>query len=223
MIAGLPDSGADLFILDIHMPDVDGWKLCRLLRSPELPAFNDTPILMVSATFSGVDAEEITADLGADAFLTVPYSIDDLLSFVRTLVDGAHPRKATHVLLVESDSSLRTSLAQSLEKNGFDVSITANLGEANKALAERRPDAVIMDYHLSDSSCEELLEDLRRHHGDTVVLIMTDDPDPSLSIDLLRRGADSYVRKPFDKEGSGTIGRWRNSVCKCRRRGRTPS
>ena len=65
MLAELPGSRVDLFVLDLHMPEIDGWKLCSLLRSPELWEFNETPVLVVSATFSGVDAEEITSGLGA--------------------------------------------------------------------------------------------------------------------------------------------------------------
>ena len=71
----------DLFVVDLHMPGIDGWKLCRLLRSPDFEAFNHVPILIVSATFTGADVEAITADLGANAFLPMPFSRDDLLAY----------------------------------------------------------------------------------------------------------------------------------------------
>ena len=67
-LAGLsarPD--VDLFVVDLHMPGIDGWKLCRLLRSPEFARFNATPILVVSATFTGDDVASITRELGANA------------------------------------------------------------------------------------------------------------------------------------------------------------
>ena len=66
LIADLPETRVDLFVLDLHLPEIDGQPLCRLLRSPELSGFNETPILVVSATSPGVDAEGITSDLGAD-------------------------------------------------------------------------------------------------------------------------------------------------------------
>ena len=46
----------DLIITDLHMPGMDGWRFSRLLRSPEFQEFNETPILVVSATFSGQEA-----------------------------------------------------------------------------------------------------------------------------------------------------------------------
>ncbi|MFQ5583389.1 MAG: two-component system response regulator, partial [Calditrichia bacterium] len=54
----------DAIVTDLHMPEIDGWKFCRLLRSADYAEFNDIPILVISSTFSGADAEEITKDIG---------------------------------------------------------------------------------------------------------------------------------------------------------------
>ena len=64
----------DLVVVDLHMPRIDGWTFCWLLRSPEFPRFNEIPVLITSATFSGLEVEALTADLGANAFLSVPFS-----------------------------------------------------------------------------------------------------------------------------------------------------
>ena len=53
-----------IIVTDLYMPGIDGWRFCRLLRSPEYAAFNQVPILVVSATFSGAEASRIAADLG---------------------------------------------------------------------------------------------------------------------------------------------------------------
>ena len=58
------DSDVDLIVTDLHMPGIDGWRFCQLLRSPDFAQFNRLPILVVSATFSGSDAD-IVADLRA--------------------------------------------------------------------------------------------------------------------------------------------------------------
>ena len=45
-------------VTDLHMPEIDGWRFCRLLRSPEYRALNDIPLLVLSPTFpldDGVD------------------------------------------------------------------------------------------------------------------------------------------------------------------------
>ena len=58
-----------IIVTDLYMPGIDGWRFCRLLRSPEYAAFNHVPILVVSATYASDEAERIAADLGAEAFL----------------------------------------------------------------------------------------------------------------------------------------------------------
>ena len=40
-------------VTDVHMPGIDGWRFCRLVRSPEFQAVNAVPILAVSDTFAG--------------------------------------------------------------------------------------------------------------------------------------------------------------------------
>jgi two-component system, cell cycle sensor histidine kinase and response regulator CckA len=58
----------DVIVTDLHMPGIDGWRLCRLLRSPQYAALNAVPVLVVSATFAGTDTEQISTALGANAF-----------------------------------------------------------------------------------------------------------------------------------------------------------
>ena len=53
----------DVIVTDLHMPGIDGWRLCRLLRSPQYAALNTVPVLVVSATFSGTDTEQMSTAL----------------------------------------------------------------------------------------------------------------------------------------------------------------
>ena len=61
-----------LIVTDLYMPGIDGWRFCRLLRSPEYAALNHIPILVVSATYLGEEPNRIAADLGAEGFLSSP-------------------------------------------------------------------------------------------------------------------------------------------------------
>ncbi len=65
----------DLFILDLMMPDPDGFKLCRLLRT--FSNFTFTPILIVTA-LNDADSKAVAFGAGADDFLTKPFVIDEL-------------------------------------------------------------------------------------------------------------------------------------------------
>ncbi|WP_026877787.1 response regulator transcription factor [Jiangella gansuensis] len=73
----------DLLVLDVMMPKVDGLDVCRILRSE-----SDTPIIMLTAR-STEDDLLLGLDLGADDYLTKPYSPRELVARVRTILRRA--------------------------------------------------------------------------------------------------------------------------------------
>ncbi len=190
----------DLFVVDLHMPGVDGWKLCHLLRSPDFEPYNQVPILVVSATFTGDDVTAITRELGASAFLEVPFDTKRLLSYVNRLLAGEKPRSQPTVLIVEDEDVTRRALAKAFERFGYQVREAATVAEARHQGEHGPADAVLLDYHLPDGSCEPLISELQTPELRTSILIMTGDDDPELPLRLLGSGADGYLRKPFEVE-----------------------
>lgn len=76
----------DLIILDVMMPGLTGWEICKYLRSK--PDWNTTPILMLTGIGERMNA--LTAPLyGADAYLDKPFDIDDVVETVRQLLAQA--------------------------------------------------------------------------------------------------------------------------------------
>ncbi|HEX9102362.1 MAG TPA: response regulator, partial [Polyangia bacterium] len=57
----------DLVILDLNLPKIDGWEVCRRLKSD--PATRDIPIVMLTAAHANVDDAEIGLGLGADEYV----------------------------------------------------------------------------------------------------------------------------------------------------------
>jgi DNA-binding response OmpR family regulator len=76
----------DLIVLDLMLPRLSGYELCRKLRSEGLT----TPILMLTAR--GEEADRVLGlDLGADDYVTKPFSVRELLARIRALLRRAHP------------------------------------------------------------------------------------------------------------------------------------
>jgi DNA-binding response OmpR family regulator len=74
----------DLVLLDVMMPRMDGFTVCQRVRE-----FSAVPIIMVTAR--GQDQDKIRGlDLGADDYLTKPFSIEELLARVRAVLRRAH-------------------------------------------------------------------------------------------------------------------------------------
>ena len=74
-----------LVFLDIDMPGIDGYEVCRRLRAE--PQTAQTTIVMLTAA-AGEEAERAAEDSGADLFLTKPFSPLELLRLVHDLGDG---------------------------------------------------------------------------------------------------------------------------------------
>jgi CheY-like chemotaxis protein len=188
----------DLLVLDLHMPVLDGWKFCRLVRSEEFEGFEDMPILVVSATFSGVEVEEVSAQLGANAFLPVPFSPEVFRDYVDDLLNGKKPKYTPTALVVDDDPAVRATVGKILEHAGYRTHLAVDGREGGSMYRRIRPDLVILDYHLPDLTGEALLETIKRPGDPAVVIVVTGDTDPHVSVSVLRKGADGYVRKPFD-------------------------
>lgn len=74
----------DLFILDLMMPEPDGFKLCRMLRANM--NFVRTPIIIVTA-LNDLDSKLVALGAGANDYLTKPFHIDELKSRIDTLLE----------------------------------------------------------------------------------------------------------------------------------------
>ncbi len=78
------ERAADLLILDLMMPRVDGLEVCKALRSKG----SATPILMLTAKSTELD-RVLGLELGADDYLTKPFSLAELLARVKALLRRA--------------------------------------------------------------------------------------------------------------------------------------
>ncbi|WP_456392958.1 response regulator transcription factor, partial [Persephonella sp.] len=82
----------DLVILDIMLPKIDGFQVCRIMREKG----NHTPVLMLTAKDATSDKVK-GLDIGADDYLVKPFDIDELLARVRALIRRVSTEKSNIV------------------------------------------------------------------------------------------------------------------------------
>jgi len=75
-----------LVVLDLMLPELDGWEVCRRLR-----AESDLPIIMLTARSDDVD-KIVGLELGADDYLTKPFNPRELVARVRAVLRRAAPK-----------------------------------------------------------------------------------------------------------------------------------
>lgn len=103
-----------------------------------------------------------------------------------------------HLLLIEDDPALQTTLHRALERRGIDVSLCANGRLALTQWKSIQPDVVVLDLSLPDMDGLDVLAQARQAALATPVLILTARGTVGDRIVGLNTGADDYLPKPFD-------------------------
>ncbi len=120
----------DIVLLDLGLPDLDGIAVLTQLRS-----FTQVPVIVVSARTESVDKVE-ALDLGADDFITKPFSIEELLARIRAT--SRRTGREDPDLLIEVDR-LRLDLTDSrASRDGVDIHLTPTEWRIVEVLARRR-------------------------------------------------------------------------------------
>jgi DNA-binding response OmpR family regulator len=88
-LASQADRASDLLLLDLMMPGLDGLEVCKALRARG----QTTPILMLTAKSTELD-RVLGLELGADDYLTKPFSLAELLARVKALLRRAEMQRA---------------------------------------------------------------------------------------------------------------------------------
>jgi len=135
-LEGILDNPPDLVILDLNLPDLDGLGVCRELR--ETPAVADLPIIILTARVTESD-RVLGLDLGADDYITKPFSLRELRSRIRALLrrrslDGGVPEDAYRDSRLEAERG-----AMEVRLDGEPVRLTMREFELLWYLVTTRP------------------------------------------------------------------------------------
>ncbi|MEO8894109.1 MAG: response regulator [Coleofasciculaceae cyanobacterium] len=77
----------DLILLDINMPEMDGYEVCQALK--QMPESKDIPVIFISALDGDVDKEKAFAAGGSD-YITKPFKLQDILTCVESQLRQRH-------------------------------------------------------------------------------------------------------------------------------------
>jgi two-component system phosphate regulon response regulator PhoB len=121
-IQKLRSSPPDLLVLDLMLPDLTGTEICRRIRADA--GLADLPIIMLTAKSEEVD-RIVGLELGADDYVTKPFSPRELALRVRALLRRRQPRETDGGQLLER-GPLRIDLdAHRASVDGIEVELTA--------------------------------------------------------------------------------------------------
>lgn len=156
---------AHLILLDINLPEFDGYYICREIRKT-----SDVPIIIVTSRDSEVD-ELISMNLGADDFVTKPYNTEILLARITNVLKRVYGNLKNNNLLNYKDFNLNLSNAtviyeeKSLELTKNEVKILSYLINNRGNIVKR--DSLMeylwkSDYFVDDSTLNVNINRLRK-------------------------------------------------------------
>ena len=212
----------DVVLLDVMMPGMDGYEVCRRLKAQ--PATAHIPVVMVTALTD--QAERVRGlEAGADDFLSKP--VDDATLFgrlrallrMKQVLDAWRLRAETardlgfepppgpsesvagaHALLVNADGGEADHLAAMLRLDGLEVSACASPTGAWDALRDNMPDVVLLSLSLDGGDALRLASRLRAEAltRDVPVLLVADASQKGLVLRGFDLGANDHVLRPVD-------------------------
>jgi len=214
----------DIVLLDVMMPGMDGFEVCRRLKSG--PRTLHLPVVMVTALDQPTDRVK-GLSVGADDFLTKPIDETQLIARVRSLarlkvtIDELRRRAATaaalgmapgaalgfdqplsrgRLVLVEDRASSADRLALALETQ-FEVVVEADAQEAMFKLSEEEVDLAVVSLGLSDYDPLRLCSQIRaleRTRTLPILLIADIDERPRV-LRGLELGVNDWLSRPVDR------------------------
>ncbi len=140
-------------LLDIEMPEVNGWTMLQALRAD--PALFDTPVIMISV----LHERSVGFAMGANDYLVKPIDWRQLKRVLERFEDGREGGR--RALVVDDEPDARGWIGAMLSRDGWTTDVAANGREALDKLAKAVPDIIILDLMMPVMDGFTFLRELR--------------------------------------------------------------
>jgi len=104
------------------------------------------------------------------------------------------------VVLVEDEVAQRQLIAEILGRKGHQIREAGTVDEALSLIADEVPDLILCDWRMPGRDGGELLDEVRQQALGSAFIVMTAYGSIAHAVDAIRRGADDYLGKPFERE-----------------------
>lgn len=192
-------SQVDILLGDIDTPDLDGWRLSRLVRSGILKCPTDIPIIMVSSTWCERIAEVTAREYGVNHVLPLEH-----INRIPQIVDDFYEKKncpppKQRLLVIEDQKDTSDLIRRVLDKT-FDIQIAEDGKKGLYEWEHGQHDLVLLDLMLPKLAGKDVLAEIMKQKPDQAVVIMTAHASADQAEELMLNGAVDFIPKPFRAE-----------------------
>jgi len=187
----------DLILLDVNMPENDGFKIFEVLKSSY--AYSNIPVMFLT---SQMDRNTIAKGmhLGAIGFVQKPYKEDNLIERIENELNPDVREKNHPVILAVDDNISILKSMHALLCDQYKVCTLPNPERIKELLRSVEPDLFILDCNMPILSGFELVPIIRKHpeHQDTPIIFLTSEGTMDTVNAALHSGASDFLVKPVD-------------------------
>jgi len=201
---GIADSRKiDLVLLDILMPDMDGYQVLENLK--ENPKTRMIPVIMLTAVHE-MDSVVRCFELGADDYLTKPYNIPFVRSRIASClrgkenIDNNEVSASARILVVDDNNVNRDILQRRLEREGYIVDTAENGRQALDEIDHQNYDLILLDILMPEMDGYDVLRALKASgkHKHIPVIMLTAVHESDSVRSCIEMGAADYLLKPYN-------------------------
>jgi len=194
----------DLILLDVNMPDIDGYETIKSLKSDE--RHSEIPVIFLTGNS---DRESVVKglSLGAADYVVKPYNAAKLIESIESHLNP--PKKSSNpddvgdenkqsVLIVDDVSSMLRAMQYALNDR-YKVYILSKSEDAIDFLRTKTPDLILLDYVMPVINGFDLIPIIREipEHKDTPIIIITTEGTQDHVNKAMSIGASDFIVKPF--------------------------
>ena len=194
----------DLILLDVNMPDVDGYEVIKRLKDDE--RYANIPVIFLTGKS---DRESVVKglSLGAADYVIKPYSTTKLIETINVqlepkknkfgLTDDNISNKPS-VLVVDDVSSMLRAIQYALSDR-YKVYVLSKSEDVMDFLNVRKPDLILLDYVMPGLNGFDLITIIKRlpDHRDTPIIIISTEGTQDSVNEAISLGASDFIVKPF--------------------------
>lgn len=201
----IKESKFALIIVDVMMPKIGGIEILKTIRRE----YKESNVIMITGYPSIPTAVEATKS-GAMDYIPKPFTPDELFTVVnKVLEEKKHPEtvfpkklvwyyeKNNHVLVVDDEAVICTSVQKILASDGYHVECAHSTDEAIEKFNQNRYALTLLDLRMPRIGGIELLRQIKNVWPDTRVIIITGYASIESAVEATKLGAISYLQKPF--------------------------
>ncbi|AQS60404.1 response regulator [Desulforamulus ferrireducens] len=108
------------------------------------------------------------------------------------------PKETIDILIVDDQVGIRRLLSEALADEGYQVKMAGSGAEALNILSSTLPSLILLDLKMPGMTGLETLQEIRKHHGQLTVVMMTAYSEVEIMDQTMGLGVKHFLNKPFD-------------------------